>query len=148
MRDENVNFQKMWISKHFVCLLIQKKKNRKTNHFEHRSPGQRRRSKNAFSSYPGPVRTPAQKTHSHLCLQSSPFSILPLCLWAHFCSCVDKQIKSLTHLLNGLPITVFPGALSSQGISQKHHQINVRGRMLLLLFHHSVVSDSLRPHGL
>ena len=26
MRDENVNFQKMWISKHFVCLLIQKKK--------------------------------------------------------------------------------------------------------------------------
>lgn len=25
MRNENVNFQKMRISKHFVCLLIQKK---------------------------------------------------------------------------------------------------------------------------
>lgn len=118
MRDENVKFSENVDKQTFCMLADTEKKNRKTNHFEHRSPGQRRRSKNAFSSYLGPVRTPAQKTHSHLCLRSSPFSILPLCLWVHFCSCVDKQIKSLMHLLKGLPITVFPGALSSQGIFQ------------------------------
>ena len=99
--------------KQTFCMLADTEKNRKTNHFEYRSPGQRRRSKNVFSSYLGPVRTPAQKTHSHLYLRSSPFSILPLCLWVHLCSCADKQIKILMQLLKGLPITVFPAAQSS-----------------------------------